>query len=155
MPETVFDRLVQLLTSRETEFDVTRHAPVYTSEQAAAVRGVPLCSGAKALICKADDRFAMVVIPADRRLASKQIREANGWRKLRFATREEVFALTGLAPGAIPPFGSLFSLTTFCDSGLADNTTIHFNAGDHTISIGMRAADYLQVEQPVVGAYAG
>src|SRR4029453_13651244 len=116
--ETIFDRLSDKLTEAGVAYDVLRHAPVFTSEEAAAIRGTSLASGAKALICKADDRFLMVVLPADRKLASKLVRKAAGAKSLRFASREEVEQLTGLAPGSIPPFGSLFSLPTWCDERL-------------------------------------
>ena len=154
MSDSVFNRLEQLLTSLNLAFSVTRHEPVYTSEEAAAVRGVPLSTGAKALICKAEEHFLMFVIPADRKLVSKQIRKLYGWRKLRFANRQEVFDLTKLTSGAIPPFGSLFALPTFCDKGLSKNSMINFNAGDHTISMSMRYIDYFDAEQPEVGAFA-
>ena len=154
MSDSVFNRLERLLTSRNLAFSVTRHEPVYTSEEAAAVRGVPLSTGAKALICKAEEQFIMFVIPADRRLSSKLVRKLYGWRRLRFANRQEVFDLAGLTPGAIPPFGSLFKLPTFCDKRLSKNTTINFNAGDHTISVSMRYVDYLDTERPEVGVFA-
>ena len=147
MGSTVFQRIEQLLKRHSVVFEVLRHAPVYTSEEAAAVRGTSLSSGAKALICKCDAQMAMFVLAADRRLASKVIRREQGWRKLRFATTEEVLAITGLTPGAIPPFGSLFGLSTYCDSTLSQNERINFNAGDHTISISMLYADYMRVEQ--------
>ena len=79
---------------------------------------------------------------------------AKGWRKLRFATREEVLELTGLAPGSIPPFGSLFGLPTLCDERLGDNDVINFNAGDHSISVSMRYADYVLAEKPELGTFA-
>jgi len=154
MPRTVFQRLEVLLTEHGVPYDVLRHEPVFTSEEAAAVRGTPLASGAKALICKGADRFVMFVMPADRKLDSRAIRRVLGWRRLRFATREEVFEQTGLTPGAIPPFGSLFGLPTFCDRRLAESETINFNAGDHGISISMRYADYVSVERPELGDYA-
>src|SRR3954471_4390535 len=116
---TVFDRVSAHLQGKSIAFDVLRHAPVFTSEEAAAVRGTPLASGAKALICRADDRFLMIVLPADRKLASKLVRKAAGAKSLRFASREEVEQITGLAPGSIPPFGSLFNLTTWCDERLS------------------------------------
>jgi Ala-tRNA(Pro) deacylase len=62
--------------------------------------------------------------------------------------------LTGLAPGSIPPFGSLFSLPTWCDERLAEQARINFNAGDHSISISMTYADYIAAEQPKVGTFA-
>ncbi len=151
MHESVFDRLVELLKSQNLSFSVSRHKPVFTSEEAAAVRGAPLSTGAKALICKGEDQFVMFVIPADRKLDSKQVRRLYGWRKLRFANRDEVLTLTGLTPGSIPPFGSLFGLPTFCDQKLSENTTINFNAGDHTISVSMRYEDYFEAERPEVG----
>jgi Ala-tRNA(Pro) deacylase len=154
MPEPVFQRLEAFLRERGVPFDVARHAPVFTSQEAAQVRGTPLASGAKALVCKGDDAVAMFVVPADRKLDSKATRQSRGWRKLRFATREEVLEITGLEPGSIPPFGSLFGLPTFCDSRLGLNEKINFNAGDHSISVSMRYSDYVQVESPAVGTFA-
>lgn len=145
---TVFERIESLLKSAAVPFEVTHHAPVFTSEEAAAVRGVPLSSGAKALICKADGEFMMLVMSADRRLNSKRFRNDRGFRKIRFATREEVFNLTGLEPGSIPPFGQLFQLPTWCDDSLAAECVINFNAGDHSISVSMRFRDFLAVESP-------
>jgi hypothetical protein len=37
-------------------------------------------------------------------------------------TSEEVMEMTGLAPGSIPPFGSLFGLPTLCDERLGVET---------------------------------
>jgi Ala-tRNA(Pro) deacylase len=151
---TVFERLSTWLVEKTIPFDVLRHAPVFTSEEAAAVRGTPLASGAKALICRADERFLMIVLPADRKLASKAVRRSAGIKSLRFASREEVEQLTGLQPGSIPPFGSLFGLPTWCDDRLSEQPRINFNAGDHSISISMAYGDYVAAEQPQMGQYA-
>ena len=147
---TVFDRVQEKLTAAGVAFGVLRHAPVFTSEEAAAVRGVALSSGAKALVVKAGDDFVMLVVPADRKLDSKKARAALGVKSTRFASREEVTQLTTLQPGSIPPFGSLFGLKTFCDPALRDNETINFNAGDHAISVSMSCADYLTAERPTL-----
>lgn len=153
-PPTVFVRLKDRLTEAGASFDVLEHAPVFTSEEAARVRGVPLGSGAKALICKVDDRFLMFVLPADRKLDSKGARRALAASGLRFATREEVLSLTGLTPGSIPPLGSLFGLETICDPRLREAGRINFNAGDHAISISLAFDDYLAVEQPRLATIA-
>jgi Ala-tRNA(Pro) deacylase len=151
---SIFERLSKELATARVSFTVLRHAPVFTSEEAAAVRGTSLASGAKALVCKADERFVLIVLPADRRLASKAVRQSAGIKSLRFATREEVETLTSLAPGSIPPFGSLFGLPTWCDELLAGQPQINFNAGDHAISITLAYADFVRVEQPRLGKYA-
>ncbi len=154
MALTVFDRLSSFLQGQGVDFSVLRHSPVFTSEEAAAVRGTSLASGAKALICKADEQFVLIVLPADRRLASKQVRKEAGVKSLRFATREEVEQLTDLAPGSIPPFGSLFNLSTWCDSRLSEQPRINFNAGDHAVSISMTYEDFVRSETPSMGNYA-
>lgn len=150
----VFDRLVHLLESRQVDLDVLANDPVFTSEQAAQVRGTSLSSGAKALVCKVDQEFLMFVRPTDRRLAGKDVPKQLGGRSLRFANLDEVHTWTGLKPGCIPPFGSFFGLPTCCDERLADETTINFKAGDHARLISMSFADYLRVEKPRLGVYA-
>ena len=154
MTDTVFERLSRLLADHNVDFDVLHHEPVNTSAEAARVRGTSMASGAKALICKADGNFVMIVLPANLRLASKQIRRQQSVRSLRFASREEVEQMTGLTPGSIPPFGSLFHLPTWCDDQLSKQPRINFNAGDHSISISMSYADFATVEQPRLGAFA-
>jgi Ala-tRNA(Pro) deacylase len=145
---SVFDRLHEWLRQSGVTFTVLRHKPVYSSEQAAAVRGTPLDSGAKALVVKAGDRFVLCVLPADRKLDSRKARQHLGVKSLRFATPEEVLRLTGLQPGAIPPFGSLFGLPTYSDAALADNPAINFNAGDHGMSVQISYVDYVRLEKP-------
>jgi len=147
MAATVFERVQEKLQQAGVPFTVLRHAPVYTSEEAAAVRGTSLASGAKALVVKAGEEFVLLVLPADRKLDSRKARTALGVKALRFATREEVEQLTGLQPGSIPPFGSLFGLPTCCDPALAENAFINFNAGDHAISVQLAYADYVAFEQ--------
>jgi Ala-tRNA(Pro) deacylase len=154
MAVSVFEQIEEWLRGAGVQFTVLRHEPVYTSEQAASVRGTPLSSGAKALIVKSGERFVLLVLPADRKLESKKAREALGVKGLRFASREEVEQLTGLQPGSIPPFGSLFGLPTYCDPALAHNASINFNAGDHSISVQMSYADYVKVEKPTLAEVA-
>ncbi|MBY0523569.1 MAG: hypothetical protein K2R98_09220 [Gemmataceae bacterium] len=150
MSANVFERLELKLHQSGAEFSVLRHEPVFTSEQAAAARGTPLASGAKALIVKAGERFVLLVLPADRKLDSKKARAALGVKSIRFATKEEVHDRTGLEPGSIPPFGSLFDLPSSCDPALGDQAAINFNAGDHAISVQMPYAEFLRVEQPTL-----
>ncbi len=149
MPD-VLTRLSSALRARGITFQQTQHAPVYTSAEAAAVRGATLHSGAKALIVKCGDDFVMAVLPADLVLDSPAMRGVRSVKKLRFATKEEVLDLTQLTPGSIPPFGSLFGLPTYCDVRLADNERINFNAGSHGDSIQMTYADYIAFEAPTI-----
>lgn len=149
----IFLRLEECLKSQGISFKILDHPPVYTSAEAAAVRGVALHSGAKALIVKVETQFVMIVLPADFSLNTKAVKQAMNCKNLRFANAEEVLSLTDLKPGSIPPFGSLFNLPTYCDNRLGENLSINFNAGMHSRSINLAYADYLAVEKPVLGIY--
>ena len=92
----------------------------------------------------------MAVMPADLGLDSSTLRKQLGAKRMRFATKEEVLELTGLTPGSIPPFGSLFGLHTVCDNRLQENERINFNAGSHTVSIQMSYKDYIDHERPTL-----
>ena len=148
MAAAVRTRLLARLQEAGVPFTESEHAAVHTSEEAAAVRGAALHSGAKALVLKGGDRFLLAVLPADLSLDSRALRAAVGTRRIRFASRDELLELTGLTPGAVPPFGSLFAMETVCDPGLADNPRINFNAGSHRHSVQMSYADWVALEQP-------
>ena len=148
MANEVHQRLVQWLTRSSVDYVHTEHEPVYTSAEAARVRGSDLHSGAKALVLKADSGHVLAVIPADMALDGPAMRKHLRSRRLRFVNRDELHALTGLEPGAVPPFGSLFGLPTVCDRRLAENRRINFNAGSHRHSVQMDYEDFVRLEQP-------
>jgi Ala-tRNA(Pro) deacylase len=141
----VAERLDRWLRERGARFRLFEHAPVFTSEEASRVRGTPIESGAKALVFIAHDRPVHVVLPGHRRVDNARLRAILGTRTLRFATAEELFALTGCVPGAVPPFGNLFGLPVFVDEQLAQREEIAFNAGSNTISIVMPCAEFLRL----------
>jgi Ala-tRNA(Pro) deacylase len=142
----VTERLERWLSECGVEFRLIEHAPVFTSEEAARVRGTPIDAGAKALVLRADDdRAIQVVLPGSRRVDNARLRAIVGSRTLRFATPEELDRLTGCAPGAVPPFGNLFGLPVLVDEALAAREEIAFNAGSNAVSIAMRCGDFLRL----------
>ena len=141
----VTERLIAWLTAAGVPFRVLEHAPVRTSAEAAAVRGTPLEAGAKALVVRAEERPVHLVLPADRRIDNARLRAVLGTRRLRFVTPDELWALTGCVPGAVPPFGHLFDLEVLVDHAITRSHEIAFNAGSPTVSITMRGADFLRL----------
>lgn len=148
----VTERLERFLRERGAGFRVMEHAPVFTSEEAARVRGTPIESGAKALVFLAGDRPVHVVLPGARRVDNARLRAVLGTRTLRFATLAELLALTGCVPGAVPPFGNLFGLPALVDEALAERKEIAFSAGSNTVSIIMRGDDFLRLSDARVHA---
>ena len=141
------ERLERWLREQGVAFRLLEHVPVFTSEEASRVRGTPIEAGAKALVLRAEDQPVHVVLPGHRRVDNARVRAILGTRTLRFATPEELFALTGCVPGAVPPFGNLFGLPVLADTELAAREDIAFNAGSNAVSIVMRAADFIRLSE--------
>jgi len=156
MSETIFARIRELLDQHGIAYRVVEHAETFTSAESAAARGEALSTGGKALLLKADDRFMLAVLSADRKLDSRALQRILGARKMRFATREELAAETGgLVPGSVPPFGEpILSYPLYVDESIVGNERIAFNAALLTRSIVMSTTDYLAVARPIIGRFS-
>ncbi|MGD8896112.1 MAG: YbaK/EbsC family protein [Acidobacteriota bacterium] len=147
--QTVLEAIRDLLARHSMEFREVRHEPTHTSEESARARGEPMAIGGKALLMKVGDEHALFVISAARRVDSAALRRELGVKKLRFASAEELYALTGLVPGSVPPFGEpTLPFPLYADESVFENDRIAFNAGTLTDSIIMSVIDWERIAQP-------
>src|SRR6478672_12767135 len=156
MADEVLERIREALSREGVTFREIGHAPTHTSEESARVRGESLAVGAKALLLKTDDKFRLFVLPADRQLDTKRIKQELKVKSTRFATSEELLELTGLVPGSVPPFGiPVLPFELYGDTAIgAVEDKVAFNAGSLTLSIVMKASDWKTVAQPAQFSFA-
>jgi prolyl-tRNA editing enzyme YbaK/EbsC (Cys-tRNA(Pro) deacylase) len=141
---SAFNKLLQLLNDNHIRYELTEHAPTYTSNESALARGESLHVGAKALLIKGDESFYLFVMSAVLKLDSKKTRNVIRGKKIRFATKEELFDLTGLVPGSVPPYGEpVLPFKLIIDTSITKLSYIAFNAGSLEASIKMDVRDYL------------
>ncbi|MBI5358222.1 hypothetical protein HZB69_01160 [Candidatus Amesbacteria bacterium] len=150
---SVYEKIIQLLQDNKIEYQSLEHEPTPTCEDSARVRGTSMDMGAKALICFADKKPILIVLPCSTKLDVKSFKNLFGVKDLRFATSDEVTSLTGLQIGAIPPLGNLFGMPTYIEKSLGTNESVAFNAGDRCKSIIMRYSDYERVCGGIIGQY--
>jgi Ala-tRNA(Pro) deacylase len=131
------------------------HAPTPTSEDSARARGEPLAVGGKALVIKAGDRWVICVLSAARKLDTRALRSMLGVRQTRFATHDELWALTQLVPGSVPPFGKpIFDVPLWVDQSTLAQPRIAFNAGSLTHSMMLPIEAYRTVANPNIGQFS-
>ncbi len=153
--EAVLEKIkAKLAAANVTDFQEFEHQPVFTSEEAARVRGTNLSQGAKALVMMADNSPVMVVVSGANTVEITAFKKLYDVKDLRMATKEEVKQLTTLEVGSIPPFGNIFNMPTYVDAKLGSNEEISFNAGLHTKSIKMHYSDWVKAVNPSVGKYS-
>lgn len=152
---TTLEDIRMWLSKNSAVFREVHHEPTLTSEDSARARGEDISIGGKALVMKVDDAFKIFVISAAHKADSKKIRDYFHAKKSRFATADELLALTGLVPGSVPPFGKpILDLDLFVDTSITANDKIAFNVASLTDSIIMPTADYLRITQPIVFSFS-
>ena len=148
MSPSTLQSILNMLEERGIAYRHLTHEPTRTSAEAAQVRGLSMEIGGKALLMKAGmgDRFVLVVMSAALKLNSNALRHELGVDRLRFATVGELKELTGLVPGAVPPFGEpILPFPLYVDQSSLAHDRIAFNAGSLTNSVIMSVDDYRTV----------
>ena len=148
----ITERVKRILADKNIEFEEFEHEAVYTSEQAARVRGLSSAKqGVKAMIFKTETgRFILVLNPGDKRVDTKKIAELEHTKNLAMAKPEEVQKVAGVPIGCVPPFGLKTELITYLNEELLENECLYFNPGSHTKTIKIKAVDLLKVlENPM------
>jgi len=172
MGEMETRRLLELLVTEGVDYKLYDHQPVYTSEQAAKVRGVELKTGVKAMVLKkfsiGEDEtletkvslggpYFLADLAADRRLDFKKLERLldSPVKKLEFAKKEEVIAVTGCEAGSVHPIGRLFGLDTYLDESVLENEFVNFNIGLLTKSVRIKKDDLVRIlESKVLGSFS-
>lgn len=150
----VFEKIKEVLDSAKVRYALYEHEPVFTSEEAAKVRGTTPEQGAKALVMVADGKPVMLVVPGHLQVNIRKFKSRFGLKELQMAKPEEVKELTGVEIGAVPPFGNIFSLPLYVDSELLKCEEIAFNAGRHDRSIIMKYKDFEKLTRPTVESFS-
>ncbi len=129
--------------------DRLEHSAITSAAHASEVRGTAARMGGKAIVMKLQSSFAVLAIPGDGRIDGKAVRHGLQVQRYRFATAPELFELTGLTPGSVPPFGRpLFDLPLYVDATLAEQPRIAFTLGVTTSSAVLAMTDYMALARP-------
>lgn len=153
--EKEFLALKKFLDSHSLDYSESTHEVVHTSEQAAAIRGVALRSGVKAIVFKiSSGTFVMALVRGDHRVDAKKLASLLNVKNAKLASPGEVLEITGCEIGSVHPFGNLFGLDVYMDKSILENGEANFSAGLHTKSIVMSRQDMVRLINPAIADIA-
>ena len=131
------------------------HPPAYTAQEIATVTHMRRKEMVKSTILKADHDLVMAVLSANDAANLDVLRTEIGCGVLRLATEAEFAdAFPSCKLGAMPPFGNLFGVPTYCETTLAQNREIEFNAGTHDETVRITFSDYSRLVNPNLVRFA-
>jgi Ala-tRNA(Pro) deacylase len=123
--------------------DVVEHPRTMTASASAQAAHVPGAQVAKAVVLHDGADYLIAVVPSTHRLELDALQDQLG-RPVSLATEAEICGIfDDCETGAIPAIGSAYGLKVFCDEGLAAESEVLFEAGNHV--------ELVRVEGPAFG----
>jgi prolyl-tRNA editing enzyme YbaK/EbsC (Cys-tRNA(Pro) deacylase) len=89
----------------------------------------------------------MACVPGAERVAPKAVQAVLGeaWRRLHFASADEIQAVTGCVQGAVAPIGLPDDLPVIFDEAIGRLTRCNISSGDPLCGLELGAADLVRV----------
>jgi len=135
------------LDKHGAEYEEIMHKTVYTAYDAAQTLKKNLSEVAKNLLVQADKTFALVIVPADKRLDLAKLKKALQAKNVSIPKEQVVIKLLKIKPGALSSFGKLHKLETWVDKAMVGTKKMVFSTGNVTTSVLMKVKDYVQLEE--------
>ena len=145
------------LEERKCRFQRMPHQPTYSAQRLAHELHVSGREVAKTVLLRANGghQFVVAVLPASKTINLDKASKVLGKGNVQLATEIEISAhCPDCDFGVLPPFGSRYGLKTIVDSSLADDEEIVFEGNTHDEAVRMRFDDFVELEDPLVAAFA-
>lgn len=131
------------------DYQVTRHGPVRSLEEAAAARGITPAAVIKTIVVRlSDDDYRFVLVPGDREIAWPKLRALLGVNRLSMPDAETARQQTGYVRGTITPLGSTTPWPVVADASMSGR--ISLGGGAHGVALTVEAADLVAALDAVV-----
>jgi Ala-tRNA(Pro) deacylase len=130
------------LMQQGSAFEVFPHRQAYMSVDEARALGIDAGEVLKPLAMRTGSGYALMVLPASRRLDLRLARAALADNQARLATEDELgHDFAGYELGALPPLGALLGAKVYVDPEVLGHNTVAFAAGSQSESIKMRTEE--------------
>ncbi len=137
------------------EYEVVEHAVAFAAQRIAATEHIPGHQFAKSVVVMADEKPALVVLPAPLYIDFEALKGSLGAKDVRLARESEFSALfPECEVGAMPPFPGENRVPIYLDVSMLTSPRIVFEAGSHTETVGMKTDDYMRLASPQVIEFA-
>jgi len=140
----------EFLRSRHVPHESLLHNPSPSAAHLAQSVHVTGARVAKSVLVRVGEGFVLAVLPATHRIDLSRLGSALHTADLAIATEDEVEAVfPDCERGAVPPFGSLYRLSTIVDASLAAGNDIVIEGNCRHEGLRLRYRDFESLEAPL------
>lgn len=124
-------------------YEVIRHGPVRSLEEAAEARGVTPAQMVKTMVVRrADEDYLFVLVPGDRNISWPKLRSHLRVNRVSMPDADDALRVTGYQRGTITPLGSTGEWPVLADERLTGLVSI--GAGEHGVSLQVDGTDLIR-----------
>lgn len=151
-------KIIDLLDAHKISYRLLAHnEPVFTVEEAAAQRGVSKDEMVKSILLRdKDEHYVMACVLGYSRVNPKAVRTyvPQEWRRLSFATAEEILSVTGCVQGAVAPLGLPDSVPVIFDEAITQCQKVNISSGDPAAGLELKTQDLIEAAGAQIAAIA-
>jgi Cys-tRNA(Pro) deacylase len=151
-------KVTDLLEASEITYRLLPHTEaVFTVEAAAAQRGVVKEEMVKSILLRdRNRRYVMACILGDTRLDPKAVRAhlAGDWKRLSFASAEEIREITGYVQGAVNPLALPAEVPVIFDEAISRCSKVNISSGDPMAGLELDAHDLIDLASAILAPIA-
>lgn len=142
-------RITRLLDAHCIHYRLLPHSqPVFTVEAAAQQRGVVREEMVKSILLRdREGRYVMACVLGDARVDPRAVRAQlpPEWKRLAFATAEEILAITGCVQGAVSPLELPDDIPVIFDVAIGGCQRVNISSGDPMAGVELDAQDLISL----------
>lgn len=143
------DRLWARLDALAIRTSTTTHPPVFTVDEARALRGSLPGGHCKSLFLRDKKKQFLVVALEDRKVDLKALRGALGAGNLSFGSPERLYAALGVTPGSVTPLALINAdpatgLIVALDRGMLDHDLLNYHPLSNDATTAIAPADLVR-----------
>ncbi|MCK4745203.1 YbaK/EbsC family protein [Candidatus Parcubacteria bacterium] len=137
-------RITNFLEKHNVNYEILEHKTVYTAFDAAQTLGKKLSEIAKTLAVKADRKYFLLVIPADRKVDFEKLERLLKVKKAKIVKEIDIKKIFKVNPGTLIPFVAFHKIPVYLDKTLLKNRIVIVSGGSHTESVKLKVNDLLE-----------
>ena len=155
---TIRTKIIDILDTHKISYRLLQHSePVFTVEEAAAQRGVSKDEMVKSILLRdKDEHYVMACVLGYSRVNPKAVRTyvPQTWRRLSFATAEEILSVTGCVQGAVAPLGLPDGVPVIFDKAITQCQKVNISSGDPAAGLELNTQDLIEAAGAQIAAIA-
>lgn len=155
---TTRTKILDILDAHKIGYRLLQHSePVFTVEEAAAQRGVSKDEMVKSILLRdKDEHYIMACVLGYARVNPKMVRTCvpETWRRLSFATADEILSVTGCVQGAVAPLGLPDSVPVIFDKAITRCQKVNISSGDPVLGLELNTHDLIKAAAAQIASIA-